>query len=608
MRIDQATRHQDTQARRVRRPSRAPSRGLNVRRRGEYSRAFTLTELMVAVVVLIVVIVATSRIFGTASRVTGIGQATTSMMTEAAAIERQMRDDIAKLTTEGFFAIRCVAVRNDIWRNPPTGPVDPAAPLLNPNLPPTAIIRADQLLFFANGVAPMQVFRPSAGLLSRAQSVASRVYYGPTFQLRNALPAVIVGMNPAGEANHIRGHDPVPSIYNPSTNPFPAPTPWHRSINAATNIPVTQNTYGTFAGIGTTGAGNNMFAPAGAATFINGTQPEARQWLLARQAVALLDDDQHNIDWNLNYKTIWPDTGTDAHVTARSIFIHNANTLPWGWSREIRNGRLDVAASQLEEVRSWVMYSNTNHQPLPSSRRPWTGGTGNPPNDQRTIIQGAVYYPRAERRAPGPNRVDQALTNHVIGNACSSFTIDWTYDDGVGAVFDAAGNVKYAPGPDLALGTPDDFELLGVGVSPGVEIPWFGLDEDYPGGPVPSWPMNPGVRGVRAYGSLPPNGTAGALYTAATTIMPVNSFPNNIEAQIVNTPTLKDYWAIFGYNSDQPIDPSTGNPWPTTPPVQVAYTPFPSAIRVTMTLHDAEGRLEGGREFQFVIRLPRRNQ
>ena len=34
---------------------------------------FTLTELMVAVLILVVVIVATSKIFGTVSRVTGVG-------------------------------------------------------------------------------------------------------------------------------------------------------------------------------------------------------------------------------------------------------------------------------------------------------------------------------------------------------------------------------------------------------------------------------------------------------------------------------------------------------------------------------------------------------
>jgi hypothetical protein len=34
---------------------------------------------------------------------------------------------------------------------------------------------------------------------------------------------------------------------------------------------------------------------------------------------------------------------------------------------------------------------------------------------------------------------------------------------------------------------------------------------------------------------------------------------------------------------------------------------LPTAIRVTMTLHDPKGTLETGRTFQFVIPIPTRN-
>ena len=64
------------------------------------------------------------------------------------------------------------------------------------------------------------------------------------------------------------------------------------------------------------------------------------------------------------------------------------------------------------------------------------------------------------------------------------------------------------------------------------------------------------------------------------------------------------YEAIFGYNQDTPLDPTTGSPW--MPATGVAYTPWPSAIRITMTLHDTDTRLEIGRQIQFVIDLPRR--
>ncbi len=64
------------------------------------------------------------------------------------------------------------------------------------------------------------------------------------------------------------------------------------------------------------------------------------------------------------------------------------------------------------------------------------------------------------------------------------------------------------------------------------------------------------------------------------------------------------YEAIFGYNQNLPLDVH-GAPWINSS-VTVAYTPWPTAIRITMTLHDADNRLEIGRVIQFVIDLPRR--
>jgi hypothetical protein len=36
------------------------------------------------------------------------------------------------------------------------------------------------------------------------------------------------------------------------------------------------------------------------------------------------------------------------------------------------------------------------------------------------------------------------------------------------------------------------------------------------------------------------------------------------------------------------------------------YTPWPTAIRLTLQLHDTENRIEQGRTLQLVIELPRR--
>ncbi|MHC4786102.1 MAG: prepilin-type N-terminal cleavage/methylation domain-containing protein, partial [Planctomycetota bacterium] len=94
---------------------------------------FTLIEMVVTVAVLAVVIVAAGRIFQAAGTVVGVGLATADILQEAAAVERQIRGDLARLSREGFLAIRCVAVPNDV--NGPAGLLDPA-------LEPDAVIRA----------------------------------------------------------------------------------------------------------------------------------------------------------------------------------------------------------------------------------------------------------------------------------------------------------------------------------------------------------------------------------------------------------------------------------------------------------------------------------
>jgi hypothetical protein len=56
---------------------------------------------------------------------------------------------------------------------------------------------------------------------------------------------------------------------------------------------------------------------------------------------------------------------------------------------------------------------------------------------------------------------------------------------------------------------------------------------------------------------------------------------------------------VFGFNQTDPSVTafSAGNRGP--------YTPLPSALRITVRLHDPLGRIEGGRDFQFIVELPR---
>jgi len=517
------------------------------------SRAFTLTEMLVAIAVLVIVIVGTSKIFGTASKVTGMAQGNQDVLQEASAIERQLRDDIARLSKEGFFAIHCVAVRNDVN----------GAVLLNPNLPPDALIRADQLVFFATGVEGTQSFIQGQGNNHKGQSTVSRVYYGPTFQLPRGL-----AVSPNG-TNNVLAHDP-------DLQATGAITPWWTG-----NVTMVRTTFRT-------GGTTDNYSRVGAGV-IDGRQPEARQWLLARQCVALLDDDtQANND---NSKTVY----LQQTQTARSIFAADNVPPTYGWSREIRNGRVDAAATLTNEIRRWVTFSGVNPRPWFDAAFPIGAG-----GDQKTVIRAAVYYPRAERAAPSTHRIDQALTNTVISSACSSFTIDWTYEGSDAQRVDANGNITGGVGemldhygnvidPTPAAPNSGD-ELGGVIITSDGEQPWFGFNDP--------------ARGVFPYSTLPTTGI-GPL-RAASTIGPLGTFPNNIESESpagqFNNASVKDYWAVFGYNQTDPLD-ATG-----VVDDALGYTPWPTALRITMTLHDPNGTLEAGREVQFLIDLPRKER
>lgn len=524
-------------------------------------RAFTLTELMVAVLILIVVIVGTSKIFGTASKVTGLGQAGADVLQAAAAIERQLRADIQRLSREGFFAIRCVGVRNDVNVS-----AIPPGPLLNPALPPDHVIRADQLVFFTQGLQSIQTMVSGAGVNHRGQSTVARVYYGHAFQAPNA-PAVDWDDPPNDKVWAI--DPPHPMAQFSLTEPI---VPWSTGPRDFVRTRFSRAAVDSF--------GVQLdYQPGNGTVPVDLTQPPAPRWLLARHAVILANDDHPDLQVGgvplVSGSRFLGNTGARS---ARSIFI---NDPAWvGETLEILNGRVDAAASTLRDIRLTVL--NFDAFSGDTTLDPWlASGVAT----QQDTIAGAIFYPRAERVAPGMHRVDQALTNNVISSACSSFIVDWTYEAGVGEILDGRGDVQY----------------VGVVVHSNLEQPWFGLDAaDELDDPY----VTRGVLRFEEYGLLP-------FIDDSDTVFFQNieqfgpALASRAGLRIVQAGGVV-YEALFGYNQNTPLD-LNGVPWAIGGGAGVAYTPWPSAIRITMTLHDTEMKLEAGREFQFIIDLPRRN-
>ena len=216
-------------------------------RGGTSHRGFTLVEALIAVSILLVIILFTSKIFSSVSEVTSNGQGNADIFQEVAAFETQLRQDFDRLSYDGFFVIWCRAIRNDV-NDPTRAGVTPGTNprfWLDPNRDATEYIRSDRLLFFTQGENTVQIFRGSQGDNRKAQTTAARVYYGHGYQLGD-LVAAGDNLDPA----------------DPINVDFP---PWDIGNNGMINTEVN--------------------GP------VNGfSQPSANQWTFARQNILLGDD------------------------------------------------------------------------------------------------------------------------------------------------------------------------------------------------------------------------------------------------------------------------------------------------------------------------------
>jgi hypothetical protein len=77
------------------------------------------------------------------------------------------------------------------------------------------------------------------------------------------------------------------------------------------------------------------------------------------------------------------------------------------------------------------------------------------------------------------------------------------------------------------------------------------------------------------------------------------------ESGFGSSPRIHQYWALFGPNHSAPLmqrdldGDGLRDPDP-------SFTPWPTALRFTLTLHDPAGALEQGKTLQFVVPLPKR--
>ena len=546
--------------------------------------AFTLTELLVAVGVLVVVIVAAAKIFSASSRVAGMSQASADLLQTAAAIEAQIRADFANLPKNGFMVIQQVEV------NPPNTPQT-----IDPSLGPLEI-RADQIAFFARGARTTTQYTGSQNVPFNGvttawipESAVARIYYGHGVMA----PTVPVGYGPTfydspfpGEPNHA-GAPVVPWQWGQvETQKWDAAN----ASGPASRMPVTRPSNWPLARVATL-LGTDGYASTGAMSSVYaGTSTNATQRLFVSKAVQLAP---------LSTATM-PSTMVDPLWTSSRVDIVK-------WQMD------DLFSQMAYQYGSTVRQLAFNYDTSPSS--PWAGPSTRlrmiqtlapwrilatvpsspPPLSDRLF----VTYPRVEKAALGPAKAEQMLTAPVLAPNCSSFKIEWTWDDGVGRDWYGSADA------------PTGAEGIGMFVPRGAMQPWFGLNDPNLGmaasqvRPVSNMP-NFGLNG--AYD--PQRGTVGVPLvvdpdSGSPVLCSVEGVMNGAEGgPIWRTDALQGskrvYHAVFGFNQENPgeIDPFAFGRGP--------YTPLPSAIRITLRLHDPLGRIEGGRDYQFIVDLPKR--
>lgn len=541
--------------------------------------AFTLTELLIAVGVLVVVIVAAAQIFASASKVSAVAEANADLLQTAAAIESQIRADFANIPKNGFMVLQQVEV----------SPIN-ATPqqTIDPDLG-NVEIRADQVAFFTRGARTTTQYTGSQNVFAAngvarewlPESAVARVYYGHGY----LAPTVPLNFGP--------------TFYEDTNAP---PVPWKSGrveterwdtgqIGTAANIPPVK----------------------------------ASQWPLVRMATLMGTDGVVNPRYG--------NASVNASIrlfASRAVRLGPLSTAyPTVYDPLWTSGRVDVCKWQPDDLFSQMAYQPAANQSvsaipfiqnpanvwsLPSSRlrmiqtlAAWAvpATSVSPSNGSNQLY---VAYPRVEKAALSAAKSDQMLSAPILAANCSSFKVEWTWADGVGRDW----------GGTTGGGNADGTEGLGMYIAPRATQPWFGLDipsiglaqnQVKPLSNCRTWIDN---AAGEAWGSvgLPLVTGRGGVNPSDELVTSVEGVINRAgDGEISNRPVWRTgsdqgskrvYQAVFGFNQD---DASEVNPAATE---RGPYTPLPSALRITVRLHDPLGRIEGGREFQFIVDLPRR--
>ena len=647
-------------------------------------RAFTLVELLVSILVLLAIIAATARIFGATSKVAGLGEANADLQTLATAIERTVRRDVSRMSTQGFLAIQCVAVRNDanrqIWSST-------TAPLLDPTRPETDYVRCDQVVFIAKGQEPTKNFEGSSGGNTTGYGYSVETYKGGNLILNTEGGAweQLVRLGHGVQFPQLVSNPKVPS-QRPDPDLFSYPggqgpvVPWTWQPAGIAKMSI--------------GYFDNNAAPTPSTAF--GAQPEARRWTLSRQAVLLADDGGtvaqegplfyrgsrfSGMPANSAPGLAQKGTALQADYTPirNGVWLNQDEIFP---DRRLVTGRVDVAATSFADFKSflergrdfgtingavlpWNKWSDPNLAANGAVRDRLRNALFGSPLPVTATLEGMWAWPRAERAAPSMDRADLMTTAGTLAGNCSSFQVDWTWAEGVGRQLTADGTPQLAdalpdgtnkttrisdvPMPGLMLtswpapfpsGSPAYPGRIDMSSNATPKVPWFGLpDSLFPPSQRSGVTMLGGA--LVADKALPiaavknPSGqasfatpirilksdvagtvaaeaaAASDLVTVAVAAPPLDAVriegSSGLKRPFGDTVKVWVYTAIFGFNGDRAfstVERRTADGTVRKRQMNPDYTPWPTALRFTFTLHDPKLTMPSGRTYQFIVDLP----
>lgn len=528
-------------------------------------RAFTIAELIVAVGVALLLIVGVGRIFTTTRTTISTGEASAQLTQYGRTLERLLREDFASIIRNGqaYMVIRNerlgsgpdVQTRYNKRRALYFNSADEEAGL------DLGTVRLDQMVFFTAG------------------STSSYQYRDPSFGAEN-----IIARNDASTVARVWwGHG--------LRDPFP--DDGIEGIKRSTGFAGYLATFGqdrTVGGLGGVDLANRYVKdwvlarqPAllytRAAAGCNNNQTD-RDLLFAPSPIEIFNE--FSLYWNQGSNYFYPSPLTrwngkpyynrlsTGFVDLIDMNLHTVleSVTEYGWQLNRQTGLREQYQDPLEALysglagnsggRDWrqdhliidpppsYISDNLDRTQLDKVNERWA-------RQQRYRMMYSTGRIRVETAVPTTTRQDQMLTHASLLEGCSNFEVAWS-----------TGQINYPEG----------------------ELVWYDINN-----PANPYAFHPGKSNRDVDEQTPPDARAWFM----TEVLPPSSGITDSFTTVPNVEPQNDdlYYATFGSFIPRDNDDSRSQAWP-----------WPKLIRVRATLHDPQGRIKGGREFEFIFNLP----